>query len=83
MVVANIGGAFVHSGGAFVGNIVFGVLFLIPFMGVARRVLHYSVGSIIGTSIVILFIPFFSLLVVAIIDRKVYNAIKKKKELGL
>ena len=83
MIAANIGGVFVQSIGPFVGNIVSGLLFLVVFMGVARKVLHYSIGSIIGLSIVILFIPFVSLLVVASVDRKVYIAIKKKKELGL
>ena len=83
MVVANIGGAFIYSGGAIIGNIVFGILFLIIFMRLAKNVLHYSIGNRIALSFVILFIPYFSLLAIAILDRKIYNAIKKKRELFL
>lgn len=65
--------------GAFAINLVIGIVFLALFNAVAKRVLGYSGGTLVGISLIILFIPFFSLLTIAIVDRKVYDAIKEKQ----
>lgn len=80
MIAGNIVGAiFGGKGGAVAVNLATGVVFLVLFNSVAKRVLSYSGGTLVGISLVILFIPFFSLLTIAIVDRKVYDAIREKE----
>lgn len=82
MVAGSIGGAMLGAELALGVNFVMGIVFLVLFTSIARQVLGYSVGTLIVTSIVILFIPFFSLLTIALVDRKVYDAIKRKAALS-
>ena len=77
MIAGNIAGSLFGAEGAFAINLVIGIVFLALFNAVAKRVLGYSGGTLVGISLVILFIPFFSLLTIAVVDRKVYDTIKE------
>ena len=79
MVVGNIVGSMFGSEGAFAVNLVMGAIFLVLFANIAKQVLGYSGGTLVGMSLVILFIPFFSLMTIAFVDRKVYDAIKQRE----
>ncbi len=79
MVVGNIVGSMFGSEGAFAVNLIMGVVFLILFANIAKQVLGYSGGTLVGMSLVILFIPFFSLMTIAFVDRKVYDGIRQRE----
>ncbi len=61
-------------------SLVVGILFLIIFDSVAKQVLGYSTGMLIFISFIILFIPFASLITIAIVDNKIYAAIKGRQD---
>ena len=79
MIAGNIAGFVFGVKGAFIINLLIGIVFLALFNSVARQALGYSTDTLIGISLVILFIPFFSLLTIAIVDRKVYDVIRQKQ----
>jgi hypothetical protein len=83
-IAGNIAGAILAEKGVinssiFEVNFLMGIVFLAFFAWVAKGVLKYSTGTLVGMSLVILFIPFISILMIAIIDRKIYDAIKQKE----
>lgn len=79
MIIASVWGVLQNSAIIISGNFVFGAAFLLIFLHVTRVVLHYSPGARIVLAIVILCIPGISLIAIAIEDRRVYNALKKRK----
>jgi uncharacterized membrane protein YhaH (DUF805 family) len=78
MAVGNIVGAMFGSEVTFFVNLLMGIVFLTLFAKVSMKVLGYSIQTLVGMSIVILFIPFFSLLTIAFVDRRIYDAIKQE-----
>jgi len=62
-------------------SLVAGCIFIAFLMAVAKPLLQYSLGTIAALSFVILFIPGMSIIVVMILDRKIYRAINRSQSL--
>lgn len=56
------------------------VAFIVVFGIVARRVLNYSVAALIATVVLLCFVPFWGLIVLAINDHRVLNTIRDMAE---
>ena len=61
---------------AFVAALSLWVAFLCIFATVARRVLAYSISGLIAMAVVLTFVPLINLVVLAIIDRRVWESIR-------
>ncbi len=81
MIITSIVGSGFGMNIGFLANLVLGGIFLTIFVTVVQRVLGYSTVTLLGLSLVILFVPFLSLLLIAIVDRKVYDAIRQGEPL--
>jgi len=62
----------------FLASYVFAAFFLSRFLNVVRKTLGYSTFTLACLLIVVLLIPFINLLIVAIVDRQVLDAIRQK-----
>ncbi len=73
MIAVSIGWA-IHGGVVgFIVHLGLSILFLLLFLRVTRLVLGYSAALLTVIALVILFVPFLSLLVIAILDWKIYG----------
>lgn len=57
----------------------FAIIFVILLSRLARRTLSYSIPATVVLSLIIVFIPIVNLVTAAIIDWKIYSAIRKKE----
>jgi hypothetical protein len=78
MIASNLAVFFMGAPGYCI-NFAMGILFLSRFNPIVKRVLGYSGGTLVGISLVILFIPLFSVITILIVDHKIYDTIRAKQ----
>jgi hypothetical protein len=76
-IIGNIGMLALLPDYLFITNFVLAVIFLILFTNVAVEVLGYPVIVMVLICIAILFIPLVSIITIVIIDRKIYDKIRR------